>query len=162
VVATATASPHGQLTDRVVAVVEGEPILASDVLVEAALEGLDDGPLPIWTDSFAPPRDRLVQTAALRVFAGSIGLYQPEPEAIQARLLRLKTTLGERWEPFLARFGLDAAALSRRLEARMIAERVLQRNIELEPDDERWVAECREYVRSTVSQLRFRTVDEAP
>lgn len=153
---------HAIVFDRVVAQVQQQLVLASEVALEDELTQHDPGALPFWSRS-GPPLDVLVQATVLRVAAGDVGLYQPDEADVAARLEAVRRTFEARadWEGFLNRHGLDEVRLSRVLRRRLVAERFLRRNVQASLDTpDLWVAEARAMITQLESRVRIRYVPE--
>jgi hypothetical protein len=132
---------RAQVVDRVVAVVQGQPLLASEVALEADLARLDPSPLPQWRAG-RDPESLAVDALVLRLAAADIGLYQPSQEAVVERVGALREALGPQWTVFLARHGLDEDRIGPAVRRRMVVERFLARNLPTDPADaEAWLAE---------------------
>jgi hypothetical protein len=149
------AHAQSEVFDRVVAEVQQQLVLASEVQLESDLVSRDRSALPFFTDAHADPLTRLIDAAVLRAAAGDVGLYQPTDEEVQARLEEVRSTFVDRtsWEAFLTLHGLDERALGRVLRRRLVAERYLRRNLSADPADAAtWLSECD----GLLSQLRGR------
>lgn len=147
--------------DRVVAVVESEPVLESQVRLEEDLTALDPTPLPGWSAVVPDPLERVVAATLLRSFAADVALYQPTRPQIEARREALRAAFGDprTWDAFLNRHGLDEESVLAVLRRRMVVEKVLLRNLVAAPDDlPRWTAECRALLDQRRPRVRVRVV----
>lgn len=177
-IALAPAPSRAEVVDRLVAVVASEPLLLSDIRLEAALAVFDPSPVPFWRsaplpDPAIPDRDllRAIDAMVMRNTASDVALYQPTREQTTARVLALQAAFGaaddpdrqqERWERFLTIHGLDAARLESVVRRRMVTERYLLRNLQADPSDtEAWTRECQAMIGTLRSRTRVRTI-EAP
>lgn len=149
---------RAEVLDRVVAVVEGQPVLASDVAIGVELAQLDpssklpapEGDLTLWA----------IDTVAIRVLAESVKLYAPTDRDVLERIDAVRATFADReaWARFLARHGLDEERIVPMMRRQLVVERFLLRNIQADPADRAaWDAEVegllavlRERVRSRV------------
>ncbi len=152
---------RAEVFDRVVAQIQQQLVLASEVHLEAALEERDRDALPFWTARHADATGRLVDASVVRVAAGDIGLYQPEEAEVAARLEAVRGTFVDRteWESFLSQHGLDEAALGRVLRRRLMVERFLRRNVTADLADEaKWLEECQGLLVQLRGRIRIRQV----
>jgi hypothetical protein len=152
--------------ERVLAVVEDELILMSDVQIEAALQPLDASPSALWARHPHDPQRRALESAMLRTLAGDVGLYHPGEEDISARVAAIREATGsaEAYATLLAGLGLDESDLRAAVRRRMIAEAYARRNVaaRAEDDPERWRARCDELVAGVEARLRIRRIEGAP
>jgi hypothetical protein len=151
--------------DRVVAVVESELVMDSEVRLEDELARLDRSELPFWGADRLTALDRLVQGATLRVAAEQVALYQPTDEQVQARHEAVRATFSNRqtWTTFLKRHGLSETTLGEALRRRMVVERFLGRNLQATPDQPVvWQIACDKLVEQLQQSIRVRTIDEEP
>jgi hypothetical protein len=149
------------VVERVVAVVEGEPILASQVRLDEELAALDPTPLPGWTEVEPDPLQRVISATILRAMAADVALYQPTREQIDARRDALRAAFPDprAWDAFLARHGRDEEGITTVLRRRMVVEKLLLRNLVTPPDSrERWIAECRALLAQRRPRVRVRLV----
>jgi hypothetical protein len=148
------------LFDRVLAQVDQQLVLASELAIEAGLAEHDPDALPFWR-SGADPAERLVQGAVIRLAAGDIGLYQPSIDDVQARLDRVRGSFVDRaaWEEFLRVSGTDEAGLRTVLRRRLIVERFLKRNVQASLDEpEAWLQSSDVLLAQLVPRVRIRWV----
>lgn len=121
--------------DRVIAVLDDEVVLESDVRLAAELADHDRSPVP----SFWAIRGTqgALDVALLDLAAGDIGLYRPSEAAVRSRLEALRDGFGDReaWRAFLARWGFVEADLLGVLRRRMRVEAYLLRNLRVPPSD---------------------------
>lgn len=152
---------HGQVVDRIVAVIDDKLVLASEVALESALAPRDASPVPFWRANSSSPDDRLVAAALIQRAAGDLALYQPDDIAVRARLdaLRLGFDDIDAWRAFLQRHGLDEDGLLVMLRRRLVVERYLTRNIVASTDNEEvWLASMATLLDKLVSRARVRRV----
>jgi len=126
---------RAEVIDRVVAVVNGQPVLASDVAIGVELAQLDpssrlpppDGDVTRWT----------IDTVVVRTLAESVKLYDPSAREVHERVDGLRSAFPDResWARFLARHGLDEAGLEPMMRRQLVVERFLLRNIQADPND---------------------------
>ncbi len=162
-VPTASAS----VVDRVVAVVDTEVVLTSDIQLGSELSRRDPAPVPFWVrgPAAAGAEQRQIDAAILRAAAGDVALYEPPAEAIRARLESLRGTFETRadWTRFLERWGLDETSMAAVLKRRMVVEAYLQRNLQSDPTSRpTWNAECTVLLEELRPRVRVRRVPEAP
>lgn len=158
-------SARGALVDRVVAVVDTELVLASEVRLEEELAGLDEPASPFWAPGRSTPRERLMDAAAVRVAAAKIVLYQPEEDDVRARREAVRARFDDRqgWNAFLDRHGLTEEGLLILLRRRMIVERYLARNVQAPVEDRgAWLEDAEELVAGLRGRLKVRTIEEVP
>jgi len=134
---------RAEVLDRVVAVVEGQPVLASEVAIGVDLAELDP------SSRLPPPKGDVtlwaIDTVVVRALAESVKLYTPSAREVQERIDGLRSTFADResWTRFLARHGLDEARLEPMMRRQLVVERFLLRNIQADPNDrEAWNAEA--------------------
>jgi hypothetical protein len=146
---------HAEVVDRVVAVVDGEPILASDLRLDESLRQIDPSPVPFWGAS-TDPLDTAVSVVLIRHLAAGVALYAPAHEAVTERVAALRAAFGNHdlWQQFLTVHGLDdqdkIEAVVRR---RLVVERYLLRNVQASPENtDAWLAETS----AMLEQLRRR------
>lgn len=134
---------RAEVLDRVVAVVEGQPVLSSDVAIAAELARLDpntrlpppNGDVTMWA----------IDMVVVRSLAESVKLYSPSAREVQERIDGLRSTFPDRgsWTRFLARHGLNEPRLEPMMRRQLVVERFLLRNIQADPDDRvAWNAEA--------------------
>jgi hypothetical protein len=162
---SASTSPHARasIVDRVVAVVDTELVLDSDIQLGSELSRRDPSPVPFWRrgPARAGAEQRQVDAAILRAAAGDVALYEPDAEAIRARLEALRATFESRadWTAFLTRWGLDETTMAGVLRRRMVVEAYLQRNLQSDPaSDATWNAECTVLLEDLKPRIRVRRV----
>jgi hypothetical protein len=160
------AEARAETVDRVVAVVEAEPILESQVLLEEELTQFDPAPLPGWTAVVPDPLERMIASTIFRAMASDVKLYQPTREQIEERRTAVRNAIGDprAWDLFLDRHALDEESIAAVLRRRMVVERLLLRNLVARPDDlATWTAECRLLLEQVRPRVRVRLVpDPAP
>ncbi len=157
--------PETALVDRVVATVDRDLVLASEIVLGRELAALDPGPLPFWSRSVDPTEQRIDATL-IRTAASDIALYQPTSNEVANRLETVRAAFVDRhaWESFLGRHGLDELTLSEELKRRMVVERFLARNLTVDPTDRRaWFAAVEGLVEGLRPRYRIRRIPlEAP
>ena len=72
------APARAETVDRVVAVVDGEPILASDLALDEALRDIDPSPIPFWRAS-ADPLETAIEVVLIRHLASDVGWVSAAP-----------------------------------------------------------------------------------
>jgi len=152
---------HADVVDRVVAQVQQQLVLASDVTLEAALSQRDPLQLPFWSDAHAPALGRLIDAAVVRVASGDVGLYQPSDAEVDARLEAIRGSFVDRtsWTEFQRIHGVDEAALRRVLRRRLVVERFLGRNLQSDPSDQRtWLSDCQRLLAQLRGRVRVREI----
>lgn len=162
VVASVLSAPAGAVVvDRVVATVEAQLVLASEVEFEAVLVTLDASPSPFFDPTRGDPLERLVEAAVVREMAGDVAIYQPSDDEVAARVEAIRAKFAERaaWQAFLARWGHDEESLGALLRRRMVVERYLARNVQAKPDTaEAWWRGCRDLLDNVRPRYRIRYV----
>jgi hypothetical protein len=156
-----SAESRAEVVDRVVAVVESEPVLESQVRLEIDLTAFDPTPLPGWTSVEPDPLERVIDATIFRAMAADVALYQPTREQLEARREALRAAVGDprAWDALLARHSLDEAGLSVVLRRRMVVEKLLLRNLVTSPADlASWRAECRALLDQVRPRVRIRYV----
>ena len=149
--------------DRVVAVVESELVLASEVRIEAELAPLDHSTSPFWDATRSQPLERLIDAAVVRIAAADVALYQPPDEDIAARreAIHIQFTDRRSWEAFLQRHGLDEDGLEVVLRRRMVVERYLSRNVLIDLQDRAaWLGAAGQLLSALRERMRVRRIDE--
>jgi hypothetical protein len=152
---------RADVVDRVVAVVEDQPLLQSEVRLVAAM-GRDPSPVPGWTALHPDPLEDLVDATMIRLLAADVGLYQPTREQVAERLAAFRATFerDEDFDRFVTEHGLDGPSLENALRRRMIVERYLLRNLVASPSDvEAWARECRALLDAMRPRLRVRVIE---
>ena len=150
-----------EVVDRVVAVVEGLPVLASEIRLEEAIAPFDPSPVPFWTSS-ADFQRTSIDALILRYLAADVALYQPSREQLAERVQALHDAFPDQagWAVFLAAHGLDAARIDVVVRRRMIVERFLLRNVQADPADRgSWLAESDELIAQLRPRVRIRIVE---
>jgi hypothetical protein len=146
---------HAEIVDRVVAVVDGEPILASDLHLDESLREIDPSPVPFWRAS-ADPLDTAVSVVLIRHLAADVALYAPAREAVSERVAALRGAFASHdlWQQFLTVHGLDEQdKIEAVVRRRLVVERYLLRNVQASPDNaDAWLAETS----AMLEQLRRR------
>lgn len=165
---------QAEVVDRVVAVVDGEPILASDLRLIEALRSVDPSPVPFWS-ARREPLELAIDVVLIRHLAADVALYTPSREAVTERILALRqafeqedsagSSAAERWQRFLEVHGLEEAgqleAVARR---RLVVERFLLRNVQASPQDPAaWLTECQRLLEQLHRRpLKIRQVPAEP
>ncbi len=156
------APAHADRVDRIVAVVEDQLVLESEVRLERELSRLDDQGL-LW--AIPDPQERLIDAAVLRLAAADVALYQPDDEDIRQRREAIRAHFTDRasWRDFLYRHGLTEDRLAVVLRRRMVAERYLRRNLQADPADQTaWSRATAALVEDLRARFRIRVVPEVP
>ena len=146
--------------DRVVAQVDQQLVLASDVALDSALQPYDRSGLPFWSAAH-DPLDRQIAGAAIRVAAGDISVYQPSNDEVVARLEALHAAFptSSAWDNFLRLHGLDEASLRAVVRRRLIVERYLRRNVLADPEDgPAWLAAADRVIDALLPRIRVRRI----
>jgi peptidyl-prolyl cis-trans isomerase SurA len=147
-------SRAGNVIDRIVAVVNGHPLLQSDWNDAANFEALQRGQAPNTTA--APGRratfDRMVEQELVRQQMQAI--YTPEPEVIRQRERELRGLYPEAstdagWEKLLASYGFDRAQLEDAISAQLQTVRFV--DIRLRPTVKVDSAEIEAYYRDKLA-----------
>lgn len=125
------------LVDRVVADVDGQLILLSEVAQEAILTEVDVDGTPFWDPNWLVPEQRLVSAAIVRNIAADVRLYEPSRQDVERRLEAIRGRFPRRraWQAFLDRLSVDEARLAVLLRRRMVVDRYLRRNLLADPAD---------------------------
>ena len=121
--------PQNSRIDRVLSVVEESIVTRSDLQMEQALLRVDKVACP----PLAPPQQDLLRLLEdrriLQRLAAGRTLYNPSKAEIETRRSQMSEALGEDYSPFLRRWGIDDAGLSKILRLRMIEEAYVERNL---------------------------------
>jgi len=144
------------VVDRIVAQVDDQLVLESDVGLEERLAAFDTSESLFWNPRHKDAMQRLVDAALIRLAAGDIDLYQPSDQAVKERRDAVQAKLGgaDAWRDFLKRSGQDEQSFERVLRRRMVVERYLGRNNQVEETNpDKWLGACD----SLVDQLRERS-----
>lgn len=153
---------QASVVDRVVAVVEDQIVLQSEVELERTLAQLDDSPSPFW-DLSEDPMERLISAAVLRQSAGDVQLYQPDDSSIATRLEAIRGKFVDRksWLAFLAEYGMDEERLRFVLRRRMVVERFLDRNLAVDVSNHKqWIVDATAMLERLRPRMRVRIVPE--
>lgn len=154
---------RAEVVDRILHVVGERIVTQSDLAFEAALDPLDQSPVPALDAADYPLEERLVDFAIVRDLAGDIAIYAPSPAEVRARWEKVRASWPSREEhdAFLARWGLDDERLMGQLYSRMVVERYVLRN--LAPargeglDEAAWTALYRPWIARLREQATIRT-----
>ncbi|MCA9494386.1 MAG: hypothetical protein KC621_30880 [Myxococcales bacterium] len=158
----AALSARAEIVDRVVAVVEDQPILQSEVRLEAALARVPS-PVPGFRALHRDPLQLAIDQAVIRLTAAEISLYQPTREQVADGVSAIRASFAddEAYATFLGDHGLDEERLATVVRRRMIVERFLLRNLLAPPSDtQAWSAECQALLDTLRPRTRIRTVTE--
>ena len=148
--------------DRVVVVVEEQVVLESDVRLEEELLYRDASTSPFWHRNRAKPTERLIEGAILRHLAGDVAIYQPSPDDVRSRVEEIRMRFDNRasWIVFLDTWGLDEVSLRAVVRRRMVAERYLGRNLQVDTSDrEIWMAAADDFFARIRPTLRIRMIE---
>ena len=127
--------------DRIVAVVEEEVVLWSEVQLESELSHYIGDRSPFWSHERSDATSRLIEASMLRQLASGIALYAPPEEQVRAELESMRMQFADRtsWLAFLHRHGLDEESLRTWIRRRLVVDRYLARNLDTSVDDRsRW------------------------
>jgi len=114
-----------QVVDRIVATVNGQPILLSDWEVEMRFEALlNQKPLPVSDEVAHAALDRLIDQELLQQQIRSYRLMEPAAEDVSARVAEVRKQLpnGEdaaAYHALLARYGLSEAEVRERVASQL-------------------------------------------
>jgi hypothetical protein len=153
---TAAAEP----VDRVVAVVDGEPLLASEVAFDAEVDDWLGGPDPgLGLD----PADRAIRRSVVRRAAERVTLDIPPEDVVRAEVERMRQASGSAtaWASLLARYGLDELAVAVWARRRLIVSRWIDRQIAGLPASEQG-ATASSLVDALVNRVAVRRIEIAP
>lgn len=153
-------SASAEIVDRVVADVSGQLILTSDVQLEVLLSERDPLATPFWHPGWHAPIDRLVDAAIVRQASADVGLYDPDREAVVARLQAIKARFPTgAWAELLAVAGADEAQIEIVVRRRLMVDRYLQRNLLTDPAEiEAWQAEAEQHLIALRRRVRIRKI----
>lgn len=126
-----------EVVDRVVAEVDGQLVLLSDVAREAVLAEVDTTGTPFWDSAWRTPEDRLIDAAIVRNIAAAVRLYEPSRQDVQRRLEAIRARFEDRraWRAFLEQIAADEDRLAVIVRRRLVVDRYLTRNVASDPDD---------------------------
>lgn len=121
--------PAAASLDRILVVVGERIVTVTDLRREVWLAGLDAAEPGLIGLARPDPLERAVDAAILRGMAGDVRVYQPAPEAIAARLERLRAAVPDpaEWSSQLQAVGLDEDRLAGWIYSRLVVERYLGR-----------------------------------
>lgn len=110
-----------QVVDRIVATVNGQPVLLSDWEVEMRFEAmLDRKPLPVTDDDARAALDRLIDQELLRQQFKTYRLAEPSAPDVEQHVSDLRNQFGitadAQFEALLAKFGLSRNEFRERVE----------------------------------------------
>ena len=156
----------GEVIDRIVAVVNGHPLLQSDWNDEVRFETLQHGQMTeaVTNDIRRTAFDRLVEQELIR--QQMQGIYAPDPEAIQQRerdirALYPEAKTDEGWRSVIASFGLDHEQLEQSIAAELQTLRFI--DIRLRPTVKVEPAEIESYYRERlVPEIRKNGAEPDP
>jgi hypothetical protein len=122
--------------DRVAAVVGDAVVLASDVALEAALDPLDQSPLPGWSAREPDALQRVIDRTVMGLAAQGLPLFQPDAAEVSARFerVRLRFRTAAAFAAWLDGLGLTEEAVRGALRARLVAERWLRQQVPIDED----------------------------
>jgi hypothetical protein len=131
------APAFGETIDRIVAVVEEEVVLWSEVQLEAELAKYAPATSPFWSTDRTDPASRLIEAAILRQLASSVSLYEPSEDQVRehAESVRMQFSDRSTWLAFLATHGLDEESLRTRIRRRLVVDRYLSRNLDVPTEE---------------------------
>lgn len=157
-ICTAPAAP----ADRVVAVVEEELVLASEIDLSAAMASHDPQALSFWTAADRTERERLIDAAVLRSAAGDVSLYTPSDVDVTERVASIHGTFDSTTsaDAFFAQWGMSDTALDQWAQRRLVVERFLLRNTRVPPTDPAWPAQVDVLLAELRDSSRLRTIRE--
>ncbi len=150
------ATSQAAVVDRIVAQVDDQLVLASEVGLEKRLAEIDKSDSPFWDPSHKTATERLVDAAIIRLAAGDIDIYQPADQAVLERRELVRQRIGDRaaWDDFLLRSGLDDQTFDNVIRRRIVVERYLGRNNQVDvANPALWLQGCE----ALVAQLRERS-----
>jgi hypothetical protein len=135
------AALSAEVVERVVAVVDGTPVLAGDVQLERALDELDVAAPPWWSPREPDPMVRVIESLVVRARAERVPLYQPDRRWVLARYEAMRGAYGSAaaWADQLARLGRRDDELMLALRRRLIVEAWLRQQVDARVSAEDWV-----------------------
>ncbi|MCB9688478.1 MAG: hypothetical protein H6735_25805 [Alphaproteobacteria bacterium] len=157
----AVLTARAEIVDRVVAVVEDQPILQSEVRLEAALARVPS-PVPGFRALHDDPLQLAIDQTVIRITAAEISLYQPTREQVADGVSAIRASFedDQAFATFLEDHGLDEERLATVVRRRMIVDRFLLRNLLAPPSDAAaWATECQALLDTLRPRTRIRTVD---
>jgi hypothetical protein len=121
--------PAAEPLDRILVVVGERIVTVTDLRREVWMAGLDAAEPGLLGLARPDPLERAVDAAILRGMAGDVRVYQPTPEAVAARLERLRSAVPDpaEWAVQLRSVGLDEDRLAGWVYSRLVVERYLGR-----------------------------------
>ncbi len=148
--------------DRVVAVVEEELVLATELDLNAAMAIHDPQALVLWSDPARSDSERLIDAAVLRAAAGDVSVYTPSDLDVSERVASIRATFDSTAaaDAFFARWGLSDSALDQWAQRRLVVERFALRNIRVPPADDAWRGELDTLLTTLRAGSRIRTIRE--
>jgi hypothetical protein len=130
-----------EIVERVVAVVDGSPVLEGDVQFERALDELDVAAPPWWSQREPDPLVRVVESLVVRARAERVPLYQPDRRLVIARYEAMRGAYGSAaaWSDLLARLGRQDDEVLLALRRRLIVEAWLRQQVDARVSAEGWL-----------------------
>jgi hypothetical protein len=148
--------------DRVVAMVGTTVVTDSDLRLHIALCEGDESTAPVFSTDNSTVLDSAINAAIIRLLAGTVTLYQPNPAQLRARFdaYRDKWTDLSLWTAHLQSLGLDERRLLNALQQRMVVERLLSRTLGTpKPGEEAaWTQRFEEWIVRERKSIRIRLV----
>ena len=156
------APAFGETIDRIVAVVEEEVVLWSEVQLEAELAKYAPATTPFWSTDRTDPASRLIEAAILRQLASGVALYEPPEDQVREHAESVRMQFPDRplWLAFLAKYGLDEVSLRTRIRRRLVVDRYLSRNLDVPTGErQRWLEAFEPLMARVRERSRVRIVE---
>lgn len=144
----------GSVADRVIAVVDAQVVLATDVRIGDEIRYHNPSAIPFWSRP-----DASVEAAVVRAAAGDLTLYQPTPARVTDAARALEEDFGsENWRGFVARWNLGPAEVRSLVRRRLVVEAWLLRNLTAPPTSPEAQAQTDTLIAELERRLRVRRV----
>jgi hypothetical protein len=120
-----------EVIDKIVVVVAERVITDSDLRLSIRMDERDPDSILLLAQAIPDPLQRLIDRHILLQMAGKVGVYQPTPAEVTARLAKVRSGWDghSEYQSFLRMHGLDEARLRRLLTERMVVDRYIRRNL---------------------------------
>jgi len=126
--------------DRVIAVVDGELVLSSEVDLVAAVTEQDPSASRFWTRPVRNNAQRATDAAIVRASAGDVSLYAPTAAEVRERSTAIRRSFDSAIEAdaWLAAWGLQGERLDEQVIGRLVVEKFLARTLPVAESDPGW------------------------
>ena len=137
-------------------------VTESDIRLHIALSATDPSPVPVLSRTSQSVVDDAINAAIIRLLAGGIAIYQPNPAQLRIRLeaYRVQWPDVAAWTAHLQAMGIDERRLTNAISRRMVIERLVSRALGKPKDGEteQWRARFDEWIAHERASIRVRLV----